>query len=65
MRKTYAEYFWPSGERLRLAGIKTADGTVVSCPKLVRKELTEHWGPIYEKKPFDLTAAKTLLGLYS
>ena len=57
--------FWPSGRRLRLTGIKTADGSIVSCPKLVQKELAEHWGPIYEKKPIDLTAANTLLGLYS
>jgi hypothetical protein len=57
--------FWPCGRRLRLTGIKTADGSIVSCPKLVQKELAEHWGPIYEKKPIDLTAANTLLGLYS
>ena len=55
---------WPSGRRLRLAGIKTVDGSVVSCPKLVQKELIDHWKPIYGKKPIDLNLAKTLLGLY-
>ena len=57
--------FWHSGRRLRLAGIQTSDGSVVSCPKLVQKELVAHWGSIYEKKTIDRTAAKTLLGLYS
>ena len=40
------------------------DGSVVSCPKLVQKELIDHWKPIYEKKQIDLNLAKTLLGLY-
>jgi len=56
--------FWPTGRRLRLAGIKTLDGTVVSCPKLVQTELINHWKPIYEKKPIDLHAANTLLEIY-
>ena len=56
--------FWPTGKRLRLAGIKTSDGSVVSCPKLMQQELINHWGPVYEKKQIDLVAAKSLLEIY-
>ena len=56
--------FWPSGRIHRLTGIKVADGSIISCPTLIQKELAEHWGPIYHKKPIDLAAAKTLLGFY-
>ena len=57
--------FWPTGRRLRLTGIKVADGSIITCPTLIQKELAEHGGPVYQKKPIDRTAAKTLLGLYS
>ena len=57
--------FWPSGRRHRLTGIKVADGSIITCPSMIQKELADHWGPIYQKKPIDLNAAKTLLGLYS
>ena len=57
--------FWPSDRRHRLTGIKSADGSIITCPSMVQKELADHWGPIYQKKPIDLTAAKTLLGFYS
>ena len=56
--------FWPTGRRLRLAGIQTFDGSVVSWPKLMQKELISHWGPVFEKKPIELNTAKTLLGIY-
>ena len=59
-----ANVFWPTGKRLRLAGIKTADGSIVSSPKLVQKELAEHWAPVYAAKPIDTNAANTLLGVY-
>ena len=57
-------FFWPSGKRLKLSGIKTADGDTVTSAAAVQQELITHWGPIYQKKPIDLSAAQTLLGTY-
>ena len=56
--------FWPIGKRLRFAGIKTADGLAASSPKAIQQGLISHWGPACEKKPIDLSAAKSLLDIY-
>ena len=56
--------FWPRGKRLRLSGIKSADGNIVSSPIAMQRELIDFWGPVYAKKPIDLPAANTLLDIY-
>ena len=56
--------FWPTGKRLKLAGIQTAAGETVTSAAAVQHELITHWGPIYQKKPIDIAAANTLLGIY-
>ena len=57
--------FWPSGKRLKLAGIKPADGSIVSSAPAIQQELISHWGLIYQKKPIDIGAANTVLDIYS
>ena len=56
--------FWPTGKRLKLAGIKVGDNVVTSA-RGTQEALISHWKPIYEKKPCDTAAANKLLQVYS
>jgi len=56
--------FWPSGKRLKLAGIRQSDGTTFCSPQDMQQALRDYWGPVYASKPFDAEAAKNFLKVY-
>ena len=56
--------FWPSYKRLKLSGIRQANGHSYCFPQEIQKALQDDWGPVYSDKPFDTDAANKFLRLY-
>ncbi|CAK0887921.1 unnamed protein product, partial [Prorocentrum cordatum] len=54
----------PLSKRLVLTGVKTSEGTVTG-PNGRIKKLVEHWQPVFEGKPVDLTKAAAYLNPFS
>ena len=56
--------YWPSYKRMKLSGIRQADGATYCSPQEVQQALKDYWGPVYADKPFDADLSNKFLKSY-